>query len=79
MESPVPLTNGRGVFRTALAEFSIASILFFAKDLRRLIRKQEAGRWEQFDVAVVRNQVLGDRRLRRNRPRSRRGWPMRWA
>ncbi|MBZ5611631.1 MAG: D-2-hydroxyacid dehydrogenase [Acidobacteriia bacterium] len=57
--SPVPLTNGRGVFKDGLAEFAIASILFFAKDLRRLVRNQEAGRWEQFDVTAVRGQVLG--------------------
>ena len=43
IESPVPLTNGRGVFKDGLAEFTIASMLFFAKDLRRLIRNQEAG------------------------------------
>jgi phosphoglycerate dehydrogenase-like enzyme len=55
----VPLTNGRGVFRDSLAEFAIASIFYFAKDLRRLIRNQEAGRWEQFDVLDVRGQTLG--------------------
>jgi phosphoglycerate dehydrogenase-like enzyme len=59
IDSPVPLTNGRGVFRDSLAEFAIASIFFFAKDLRRLVRSQEAGRWEQFDVDFVRGQVLG--------------------
>ena len=59
VESPVPLTNGRGVFGPALAEFSIAAMLYFAKDLRRLIRQQEAARWEQFDVAFLRDQTLG--------------------
>jgi phosphoglycerate dehydrogenase-like enzyme len=59
IENPVPLTNGRGVFGPALAEFALASMLFFAKDLRRLIRQQEAARWEQFDVAFLRGQVLG--------------------
>ncbi|MBV9770251.1 MAG: D-2-hydroxyacid dehydrogenase [Bryobacterales bacterium] len=59
IESPAPLTNGRGVFGPALAEFSIAAMLFFAKDLRRLIRQQEAARWEQFDVSFLRGKVLG--------------------
>ncbi len=59
IESPVPLTNGRGVFGPALAEFSIAAMLYFAKDLRRLIRQQGASRWEQFDVAFLRAQTLG--------------------
>jgi phosphoglycerate dehydrogenase-like enzyme len=59
VESPVPLTNSRGVFKDALAEFAIAAILHFAKDLRRLVRQQEAGQWDQFDVLMVRGQVLG--------------------
>lgn len=59
IECPAPLTNGRGVFGPALAEFSIAAMLYFAKDLRRLIRQQDAARWEQFDVAFLRNQTLG--------------------
>jgi phosphoglycerate dehydrogenase-like enzyme len=59
IESPAPLTNGRGVFGPALAEFAVAAMLFFAKDLRRLIRQQEASRWQQFDVAFLRDQTLG--------------------
>jgi phosphoglycerate dehydrogenase-like enzyme len=59
VDSPVLLTNGRGVFSRALAEFAIAAILFFAKDLRRLVRSQQAGKWDQFDIELVRGQVLG--------------------
>ncbi len=59
VESPVPLTNGRGVFSQSLGEFVVAAALFFAKDFRRMIRNQEAGRWEQFDVEEVRGQVMG--------------------
>lgn len=59
IDSPVPLTNSRGVFKDALAEFAMAAILFFAKDLRRLVKQQEAGHWEQFDVVMIRGQVLG--------------------
>lgn len=59
IDSPAILTNGRGVFKDGLAEFTIAAILFFAKDLRRLIRNQESGRWEQFDVFEIRKQTLG--------------------
>ena len=57
--SPVPLTNGRAVFGPALAEFTLAAIFHFAKDLRRLVCNQEMGRWDQFDVAWVRGHVLG--------------------
>ncbi len=59
VESPVPLTNGKGVFTGALAEFAIASMLFFAKDLRQLVRNQQAGEWKQFDIELLRGQVLG--------------------
>jgi phosphoglycerate dehydrogenase-like enzyme len=59
VQSPIPLTNGRGVFKDSLAEFCMASILFFAKDLRRLVGSQEAGKWEQFDVVQIRGHVLG--------------------
>jgi phosphoglycerate dehydrogenase-like enzyme len=55
----VPLTNSRGVFKDALAEFAVAAILFFAKDLRRLVRQQEARQWDQFDVLMIHGQVLG--------------------
>ncbi len=46
-------------FGPALAEFAVAAMLYFAKDFRRLIRQQEAARWEQFDVAFLRDQTLG--------------------
>src|SRR5277367_926970 len=35
VESPVPLTNGRGVFSQSLGEFIIGAVLFFAKDMPR--------------------------------------------
>src|SRR5947209_11136469 len=50
--SPVPLTNGRGVFRASLAEFVIGAMLFFAKDLRRMLRNQQAGKWGRCDIQV---------------------------
>jgi phosphoglycerate dehydrogenase-like enzyme len=59
LASPVILTNARGVFKRSLAEFVLATTLFFAKDLRRLVRSQEAGIWEQFEMAEVRGKVMG--------------------
>jgi phosphoglycerate dehydrogenase-like enzyme len=59
VESPVPLTNARGVFSGVLAEFAIAAVLFFAKGFRRLILSQMAGKWDQFDVTEIRGQTLG--------------------
>jgi phosphoglycerate dehydrogenase-like enzyme len=59
IESPVPLTNGRGVFSQSLGEFVIGAVLFFAKDMRRMLRSQKEGRWDQFDVLEIRGQTLG--------------------
>jgi phosphoglycerate dehydrogenase-like enzyme len=59
VQSPVPLTNGSGVFSQTLGEFALAAILYFAKDLRRMLRNQEAGRWEQFDVEEIAGQAVG--------------------
>jgi len=59
VESDVPLTNGSGVFSQSLGEFALAAMLFFAKDIRRMLRNQEAGRWEQFDVDEIAGQTVG--------------------
>jgi phosphoglycerate dehydrogenase-like enzyme len=57
--SAVPVTNGTGVFSPSLGEFALAAILFFAKDLRRMVCNQEAGRWEQFDITEISGQTVG--------------------
>jgi phosphoglycerate dehydrogenase-like enzyme len=59
VESPVPLTNGRGVFSQSLGEFAVAAALYFAKDFRRMIRNQMAGVWAPFDIEEVRGQTMG--------------------
>ena len=59
VQSPVPLTNGSGVFSPALGEFALAAILYFAKDFPRMIRNQRAGRWEQFLVEEIAGQTVG--------------------
>ena len=58
-ESGVTLTNGRGVFSPSLAEWVIAAVLFFAKDLRRLVKSQEAGRWDPFPPEMVQGRWMG--------------------
>jgi len=59
VESDVILTNGSGVFSPSLGEFVVAAILYFAKDLRRMIRNQVARVWEQFGVTMVSGKTLG--------------------
>jgi phosphoglycerate dehydrogenase-like enzyme len=55
----VPLTNGRGVFSRSLAEWVIAAVLYFAKDLRRLVKSQEAGKWDPFPPELVAGRWMG--------------------
>jgi phosphoglycerate dehydrogenase-like enzyme len=57
--SDVILTNGKGVFSASLGEFTLGAILYFAKDLRRMIRNQAAQRWEPFDVEMISGQTVG--------------------
>lgn len=59
VESDVPLTNGSGVFSQSLGEWALGAILYFAKDFRRLIRNQQAARWEHFDVDEIAGQTAG--------------------
>jgi phosphoglycerate dehydrogenase-like enzyme len=57
--SDTTLTHAHGVFGGILAEFTMAAVLFFAKDLRRMIRSQEAGSWDPFDVVELKGQTMG--------------------
>jgi phosphoglycerate dehydrogenase-like enzyme len=59
IKSDVTLTNGSGVFSASLGEFAVAAILYFAKDLGRMIRNQRAGVWEPFDVTMIEGKTLG--------------------
>jgi phosphoglycerate dehydrogenase-like enzyme len=59
MESPIPLTNSRGVFARSLAEFALAGMLYFAKDLPRMRRQHAAGQWEPFDIEELDGRTLG--------------------
>ena len=59
VDSPVPLTNSSGVYSRSLGEFVAAAMLFFAKDFRRMLRNQAAGRWEQFDVEELHGRTMG--------------------
>ena len=59
VDSPIPLTNGRGVFSQSLGEFALLGMLFFAKDVRRLMRSQAERKWDPFTVAELRGQTAG--------------------
>jgi phosphoglycerate dehydrogenase-like enzyme len=57
--SDVVVTNSRGLYADALGEFALAAMLFFAKDLRRLVRNQDARRWEPYTVERLEGQTAG--------------------
>jgi phosphoglycerate dehydrogenase-like enzyme len=59
IESDVPLTNAKGVFKRSLAEFAIFGILFHYKRGRRLVESQRAHRWDDFNVGWMPDKVMG--------------------
>jgi phosphoglycerate dehydrogenase-like enzyme len=59
IHSPLPLTNSKGIYSGSLSEFALAAMLFFAKELRRLVRQQAESRWEQFMPVELRGRTLG--------------------
>jgi len=59
LASPLPLTNGRGVFRRPLAEWAIGAMLYFAYRMRRMISQQQAGVWGAFTTEEIQGKTLG--------------------
>lgn len=57
--STIIVTNSRGLYADALGEFAIAAMLWFAKDLRRLVRNQDARRWEPYTVESLTGKTAG--------------------
>jgi phosphoglycerate dehydrogenase-like enzyme len=57
--SDVVVTNSRGIFADALGEFAIAAMLWFAKDLRRMMRNQNDRRWQPYDVERLEGRTAG--------------------
>lgn len=59
VESPVPLTNARGVFKRSLAEFVVLGMLFFYKHVRHLVENQRNHRWDDFLVDWLPGKIMG--------------------
>ncbi len=55
----IVVTNGRGIYADALAEFSMAAMLWFAKDLRTLAENQAARRWQPGTVDRLEGATIG--------------------
>jgi phosphoglycerate dehydrogenase-like enzyme len=59
IESHIPVTNARGVFKRSLAEFAILGILYFYKRVRRLVESQRQHHWDDFLVDMMPGKVMG--------------------
>lgn len=57
--SSIVVTNGRGLYADALGEFVVGAMLWFAKDVRRLIRNQATQTWEPYTVERLAGQSAG--------------------
>ena len=57
--SDAVLTNTRGVYGPSLAEFAFGAMLYFAKDLSRMVQSRRARLWDPFDVEMLRGATLG--------------------
>jgi phosphoglycerate dehydrogenase-like enzyme len=56
---PAVVTNGRGAFSGALAEFVVAALLHFAKDVPRLLDAQRRGAWEPYEMDALAGRTIG--------------------
>lgn len=59
LNSTIPLTNARGVFKRSLAEFAVLGILYHWKNVRRLVDNQREHQWDDFFVKSADRRVLG--------------------
>ncbi len=59
IDSPVPLTNARGVYKRSLADFAMLGILYFKKRVRLLVDNQRAHKWDNFEVGWIPDTVVG--------------------
>jgi phosphoglycerate dehydrogenase-like enzyme len=59
IESPIPLTNGSGVFSQSLGEFVILGVLYFAKNMPRRLRTKAEHKWDVFDCVEISKQTIG--------------------
>jgi phosphoglycerate dehydrogenase-like enzyme len=57
----VRVCNARGLFDTAIAEWNIAMMINLTRDLRGMIRRQDAAHWERLDAfqQEIRGKVVG--------------------
>ena len=55
----IVVTNAKGQFSSSLAEYALLACSYFAKNVPRLIRQQQQGKWEKYDIEELRGKTLG--------------------
>lgn len=59
VESPVLVTNSKGLYNEALAEFVVGAILHFAKRFDEILQNQRNRQWQQLVVSEIKGKTLG--------------------
>ncbi len=59
IESDVPVTNARGVFKRPLAEFALLGMLYFYKQVPLMRANQKAHHWSNFSVEWLPGKIMG--------------------
>jgi phosphoglycerate dehydrogenase-like enzyme len=59
IESCVPVTNARGVFKRSLAEFVVLGMLYFYKRVRQLVESQREHKWDELSVEWLPGKIMG--------------------
>lgn len=55
----IVLTNAKGIYSAALAEYTMGAIFYFAKDIPRLLKQKEERRWDRYCMEDIGGKTMG--------------------
>ena len=58
-DSPICVSNGRGAFSSSLAEYVLASALYFNKQFKRCEANRQAKHWDKFIMNTMAGKTMG--------------------
>jgi glyoxylate/hydroxypyruvate reductase len=58
-QTSIVVTNAAGIHAAALAEFALFAMLYFARDMPRLLAEQRAHHWQRCAVQSLRSKTVG--------------------
>lgn len=59
VNSEISLTNGRGAFSSSLAEYILASALYFNKQISTLQNNRQERKWDKFVMPTLKGKTMG--------------------